>query len=145
MFESHLAQKTFRVCEGWNSRDKWVGFRGNRGPIHLACVVSISCLNSNALFIQRRDTHRVQERSKRLERGCMISVSLVRHWRTVIIGYCDIVTFPKDNFSTGALLPSDYLLVCLLDIATILPSSRGSHNISDKDCMAITHSLGCER
>ena len=36
---------------------------------------------------------------------------------------------PKANFSTVALLPCDYLLVNLLDIVTILPWSRGSHNI----------------
>ena len=61
---------------------------------------------------------------------------------TVFIGYCDyhlvtrtsdittIFPIPKANFSTVALLPCDYLLVYLLDIVTILPSSRGSHNIS---------------
>ena len=60
---------------------------------------------------------------------------------TVDIGYCDyrlatrisdIVTIfpiPKANFSTVAVLPCDYLLVHLLDIATILPSSQGSHYI----------------
>ena len=61
---------------------------------------------------------------------------------TVFIGYCDyhlvtrvsdIVTIfpiPKANLSTVALLLlRDYLLEYLLDIATILPSSRGSHNI----------------
>ena len=58
-----------------------------------------------------------------------------------IIGYCDyhLVTrisdiettfsISKANFSTVALLPCDYLLVNLLDIVTLLPSSRGSHNI----------------
>ena len=38
----------------------------------------------------------------------------------------DIVTIfpiPKANFCTAALLPCDYLLVYLLDIVTILPSS----------------------
>ena len=40
-----------------------------------------------------------------------------------------IFLIPKANFSTVALLPCDYLLVYLSDIVTILPSSRGSHNI----------------
>ena len=42
-------------------------------------------------------------------------------------GISDIVTIfpiPKANFSTVALLPRDYLLVYLLDIVTILPSSQ---------------------
>ena len=54
---------------------------------------------------------------------------------TVFIGYCDyhlvtritdIVTIfpiPEANFSTAASLPCYYLLVYLLDIVTILPSS----------------------
>ena len=69
------------------------------------------------------------------------SFRFFRQQSTVFIGYCDhhlvtrisdIVTtipIPKANFRTVALLSCDYLLVYLLDIVTILPSSQGSHNI----------------
>ena len=67
------------------------------------------------------------------------SVRVLRKWRrrgaTVFIGYCDchlvtrisdimaIFPIPIANFRSVALLPRDCLLVYLLDIATILPSS----------------------
>ena len=45
------------------------------------------------------------------------------------IWYCDYFRNSRmASFRTEALLPSDNLLVYLLDIVTILPSSRGSDN-----------------